>query len=151
KQDLKRLEKRVEQLNAELAKARGNVVLLDAANIPAAQERIRELDRERAGLERELRESRPPAAKDVNAVALEVLNDLSPLAYCCRSLTQPQYVTEVGQRAVDNGDGTVTYGSLEQVAPQAVRRFLGHASHIVCHTERRAGKPSVKYVAQRGG
>lgn len=144
KHDRERLEKQAEQLTATLAKAKGNLVLLDADNIPAAQDRIRQLGEELAAVERELKQSKPPAEKDVNAVVLEVLNNLYALAYCCRSLARPGCVDEKGRRGVDNGDGTVTWGSLEAAAPKAVKRLLNRTSHIVCHTVRREGKASKK-------
>jgi hypothetical protein len=80
------------------------------------------------------------AEEDVNAVVREVLGSLYTLAYCCRVLSKPQYVNANGIRAIDNGDGTVTYGSLVSVAPQNVRWLLKRVSHIVCHTARRVGK-----------
>lgn len=54
----------------------------------------------------------------------------------CRTLTKPAYFDEKGNRGVDNGDGTVTWGSLESAAPKAVRRFLKHVDYITIHTTR---------------
>jgi hypothetical protein len=144
KQDRRRLEKHLEKLTADLAKARGNLVLLDPENIPDAQERIRKMDEERAAVEQELKECRPPAEEEVNAVVLSVLNALYSLAQCCRVLTKPVYVNAAGQRAIDNGDGTLTYSWHSQFAPQAVKtlltRLTSAGGSLVCHTTIRVGK-----------
>jgi hypothetical protein len=57
-------------------------------------------------------------------------------------MAKPSYIDAEGVRMVDNGDGTVTCGSLEAIAPQLVRRFLKHVDRIVCHTTKRVGKIS---------
>jgi hypothetical protein len=152
--DRDRLEKQLVQLQSMLKKGRANLVLLDPENLPAAQERIRHLDEERAAVERELRQCEPPSERDVNAVALEVMNNLWQLAYCCRSLTKPSVYYEdakgVRRRGVDNGDGRMTAGSLESAALRAVRRFLSHVSHIACHTTRRGRGNSTRHVFSGG-
>jgi hypothetical protein len=125
KQDRARMTKRAEALKVQVEKARGNLVLLDTANIPAAQETIRKLEEERVEIEKELAQTKPPADKDVNAVTLEVLNNLYGLAYCCRALIQ---------KATDDREGWVTHGSLESMAPQAVRRLARRISGITIHT-----------------
>jgi DNA invertase Pin-like site-specific DNA recombinase len=140
KQDRKRLEKLRDKLIADLTKARGNLVLLDPENIPAAQERIRKMDEDRAAVEDELKKLRPVAEEEVNAVALSVLDALYSLASCCRLLAMPQHINAAGQRAIDNGDRTVTYGSLIQAAPQVLKRLASRISGITCHTERKEGK-----------
>jgi hypothetical protein len=150
KQDRKQLEKQVEHLKANLEKARQNLVLLDPANIPAAQERIRQMDEERARVEKELRASKPPAEQDINEVALAVMHNLYSLAYCCRVLAKPGFFDERGHYCVDHGDGTITVGSLESAAPRAVRRFLHQASHIVCHTEIKGRGNGTRHEFKRG-
>jgi DNA invertase Pin-like site-specific DNA recombinase len=149
-QDRRRLEKQAGELTAKLAKARENLVLLDPANIPAAQDRIRRLDEERAAVEQELKRSKPPAERDVNAVVLEVLSNLYALGYCCRVLAKRQYVDEEGNRGVDNGDGTVTVGSLESATPRAVKRLLNRVSHIVCHTTIQGWGNGIRHAFDRG-
>lgn len=138
KQDRMRLQKQADQVKAKLAKARGNLSLLDAENIPAAQECIRQLDRERIDLEQELRQCKPPTEKDINQVVLEVLNNLYALAYMCRSLAKP--VDEKWDH----------YGSLESAAPQAVRRLLSRVSHIVCHTAKQGQRTRTRHEFKRG-
>jgi DNA invertase Pin-like site-specific DNA recombinase len=136
--DRKRLQRQLEQLEANLARARANLVLLDAENIPAAQERIRQLDQERALVEKELRDSKPPAEKEVNEVVLEVVTSLHALAYCCRVLARP----------VD--PEWEVKGSLESAAPANVRRFLNRVDRIVCHTTKRGQGHGTRHVFQRG-
>jgi DNA invertase Pin-like site-specific DNA recombinase len=152
--DREKLEKQLGRVKADLAKAKGNLVLLDPENIPAAQERIRQLEDERAAMERELRESKPPAEKDVNAVALEVLTNLSLLAYCCRSMAQPSYwyTNEKGVRCrgIDHGDGTVTTGSVEAAAPGQLRRLLGKIDHITVHTRKYGRASGTRHDFDRG-
>jgi hypothetical protein len=133
------MEKQFTQLTALLAKARGNLILLDPDNIPAAQERIRQMEQERDRTEEGLRRSKPPAEKDVNAVVLEVLHSLYGLAYCCRALA----------RADARGD-TVVVGSLEAAAPKVVRRFLGHTSHVVCNTRKEGVRTRTRHEFEGG-
>ncbi|MBL8793356.1 MAG: hypothetical protein JNM56_05605 [Planctomycetia bacterium] len=135
KPERKRLEQQIEQLRKRLDKARSNVVELDKSNIPAAEERIRQLDHQRVELEQELELYKPQAENDINAVALMVLNNLYALANCCRIMAKPEVFDDKGNRGVDHGDGTVTFGSLESAAPRAVRWLLSRASYIICHTE----------------
>jgi DNA invertase Pin-like site-specific DNA recombinase len=152
--DRERLERQLGRVKANLAKAKGNLVLLDPENIPAAQERIRQLDEERAEIERELRESKPPAEKDVNAATLEVLTNLSLLAWCCRSLVLPSvwYTDESGvrRRGIDHGDGTVTTGSVEAAAPGQLRRLLAKIDHIAIHTRKYGRKSGTRHEFVRG-
>jgi DNA invertase Pin-like site-specific DNA recombinase len=136
--DRGQLEKQLGQVQAALQKARANLVLLDADNIPAAQERIRQLDEEQAAIDRELRDAKPPAEKDVNAVVLEVLHNLHALAYCCRALARPA------------PDGWQRVGSLESAAPQAVRRLLKGVHHIVCRTAKQGRRTGTRHVFQGG-
>ena len=138
KSDRKKLEKRGEELRSKVDKARANLVLLEPDNIPAAQERIRQLDDELVLIEKELKSSAPPAERDVNAVALEVLHNLYSLAYCCRSLA----------RSCEKG--MLRRDSLEKKAPQAVRRFLSHASHIVCHTTKTGTGTGTRHKFEKG-
>jgi DNA invertase Pin-like site-specific DNA recombinase len=144
KRDRRRLEKQAADLEAKLAKARSNLVLLDAKNIPAAQERIDQLDAEFMALREELKRSKPPADRDLNAVALQVLNSLYALAYCCRVLARP--AVEVDADGVE----WETVGSLESIAPQAVKRFLSKVGHIVCHTVIEGHKTATRHRLERG-
>lgn len=138
KVDRSRLEKQAEQLKGKVTKARANLVLLDAENIPAAQERIRQLEEQRAAIEEELKKSKPLAERDINAVVLAVLHNLYSLAYCCRVLARP---VEEGWEVV---------GSLETIAPTMFRRFLNHASHIVCHTRKVGRGNGTRHVFDHG-
>src|SRR5262249_15554618 len=106
-QDRKRLEKQLAQLKTRVAKGRRNLALVDAENIPAVQQEIRRWEREVARAEHELAQSKPPAEKDVNEVAVEVLNNLYALAACCHSLAQPSHIDSKGRRVIEHGDGTV--------------------------------------------
>jgi DNA invertase Pin-like site-specific DNA recombinase len=136
--DRKRLEKQAGELKLKLAKARDNLVLLDPGNIPAAQDRIRQLDAELAAALEELSQGKPQAEKDVNEVVLEVLHRLYALAYCCRALARPE-------------DPQWEYqGSLESAAPHAVRRLLNRASEIVCHTEMKGRGNGTRHVFAGG-
>ncbi len=150
KQDRQRLERRLEQLTAQVEKARGNLVLLDPANIPAAQKRISELDEEVAAVEQELRECKPPSEKDINAVVLSVLHNLYSLAYCCRVMAKPASYDEKGNREVDNGDGTVTCGSLESAAPRAVKWLRGRMTHIIIHTRKTGRGGGTRHLFEKG-
>ncbi len=138
KQDGRRLKKRAEQLRADLAKARANLVLLDPDNIPAAQDRIRELDAELEAVEEGLKLNTPVAEKDVNATVLEVLQNLYSLAYCCRMLAGS--AEKAGPRRKE----------WEKTAPQAVRRFLSHASHIVVHTTKTGTGKGTRHTFEYG-
>jgi site-specific DNA recombinase len=150
KTDRKRLEKDAEQLTTMLARCRENLVVLDAANIPAAQERIRQLDKERAAIEQELKRSKPPAENDVNSVVLDVMYRLYSLADSCRALAKPAFLDNHGRRGVDNRDGTVRVGSHETAAPRVVRKLLSRTGHIVCHTVKEGSKTRTRHVFQSG-
>jgi DNA invertase Pin-like site-specific DNA recombinase len=82
--DRKRLEKEKAQLVEKIGKARGNVVLLDPANIPAAQGTIRALEVELAAVEAELRK-RPPTEKQIDDEAKELLDALLGIAAAFRT------------------------------------------------------------------
>lgn len=138
RRDRERLAKQLAKITADLSKARANLVLLDAANIPAAQERIRELDEQRAELENDLAQSNPPTEQDVNRITLGVLNDLYSLAAACRVLAVP----------VD-ADWEV-HGSLESAAPKAIRRFLANVSHITVHTTKSGSGTATRHTFDRG-
>jgi hypothetical protein len=150
KKDRERLEKEIEQVSAKLTKARENLVLLDPANIPAAQNRIRQFDEQLRQLKNELVESKPPTEQDINKVVLDVCYTLSQLSYACRVLAQPAVYDKRGNRGIDHGDGTVTWGSLESAAPRMVKQLLNHASYIVCHTERKGYGKGTRHVFTGG-
>lgn len=128
KKDRERLKKQVEKLIGDIAKARANLILLEPENIPAAQDKIRQMDYERAAIEEELKQSTPPAEKDVNAVTLEVVKSLFSLAATCWSLA--------------NGDS--------EGEPTQIRRLLNHASHVIIHSEKRGSGTSTRHDF-RGG
>jgi hypothetical protein len=121
KQDRKRLEKHAAKLGTDITRARGNLVLLQPENIPAAEQRIEEMAAELKQLEEGLRRSKPVPAADINKVVEGVLHSLYSLAYCCRALTRKHRENYVG--------------SLEMAAPLAVRQLLGKIGHITIHTE----------------
>src|SRR5262249_62157356 len=108
----KRLEKLRDRVEARLAKARANLVLLNPENTPAAQEVIRQFSQERDDIEQELKESKPVPERDINRIVLAILHDLHSLASCCQILA-------------DTADGgAVAVGSLEQAAPELVAQRL---------------------------
>ena len=112
------MQKQAEKLKAQIGTARTNLPLIKAENLPAYQERIRQMGEELALLEHELRQAKPIAEKDLNAIALEVVRNLGTLAYACEIMAKPGYVDEKGRRGVDNEDGTVTFGHAEQHAAE---------------------------------
>ena len=150
KRDRERLKKRVDELAAKITKARNNLALLDPENIPAAQDKIRALDAERADLDKELQQAKPPSEQNINEVVMAVFHSLYSLAYCCRSLAKPSAFDGQERRGVENPDGSITTGSLEMAAPGHVRRFFSHASHIVCHSEKRGTGRGTRHEFVRG-
>jgi DNA invertase Pin-like site-specific DNA recombinase len=145
-----RLEKLRVKLTADLTKARCNLVLLDAANIPAAQERIRQMDEERAAVEQALQECKPVAEEEINRTVLGILDSLVALAACCRTLSKPVAVNAAGQRGAVNGDGTVTIDWYSVHAPQAVQqlrpRLAAAGGHMVIHTTRRGWGKGLRHT-----
>jgi site-specific DNA recombinase len=145
KQDRKRLEKQLEHLKTQAAKARANLALLDAEFIPGVQEQIRQWDKERAGIEQELQKSIPPTEKAINAAALDVLDTLYSLTFCCRALTGPtatkpfrEGLSEFFERA-------------DQEVKQFITRIKNHhAAHVICHTTRNGRGTGVRHVFVRG-
>jgi len=132
KQDRTRLEKQVAKLKADLAKAKNNLVLLDAENIPFAQERIRQLEGQRTDLEAELAQCKPPpSAKDVNQIVLDVLNQMYAFSAMCRILASPV-------------DKKKSRYSVAAVAPQGVRRLLKDIDKIVVNTTLNNGRGTGK-------
>ena len=85
--DRRRMEKQAKSLADQIDKARRNLVLLDAENIPTAQDQIRKMQTERTELEVELRK-KPPTEADVNAEALEVLRNLHWLGVLFRAAAE---------------------------------------------------------------
>jgi hypothetical protein len=75
-------------LKAQAAKARANIVLLDADLIPDAQDRIRQIEGELTAVEKELRETKPPAEKDINAETLEILDALAFMSLHFRAVSE---------------------------------------------------------------
>jgi hypothetical protein len=144
----KRLEKRRAQVTSDLAKANANLVLVEATRLLAFQQGMSKMEDELKQLDEAISNAKPPADKDLNAVALSVLYNLGNLANAFRSMALPsvmvtaRYTDENGvvhtkeKRAVQNADGTITVGTLESLAPGEVRRFLHHLDHIAVHTKR---------------
>ena len=91
KRDRKQLEGRRKELEATLTKAQAKLIHIEEANLATFQVSIREHREELAEVERELRETKPPAEADLNQTVLMVLDNLWQLAYCCRALVRPDY------------------------------------------------------------
>jgi hypothetical protein len=110
-------------------------MLRDAGELRDAEAEIKRMEEGLAAHQKEFKETKLPPEKDINAIALEVLDSLWQLAYCCRVAGKPHYVNEAGHRAVINRDGTVSGGSLIDRAPQAFRRFTRNIAGITVHTK----------------
>src|SRR5262249_18050946 len=129
--DRKKLSQRVKTLGEQVNRARANLVLLDADNIPAAQEKIRELDEERQALETELRK-RPPQQADVNAEALEVLRSLYWLSVLFRSAAESVAIGDEMEARLEAGWEGAWFSGADKSA--ALRRFLRKIAGITCNT-----------------
>jgi hypothetical protein len=125
KQDRQKLSKQLEQMQTKLQTARSNLVFLQPEEIPAAREAISRLTREHEAVARELQESKPIPAADINQTVLTVLDTLYALTRCCRILAR-------GNKP--DRDGMVRVGSLESAAPQAIRQLARRISSIKVHT-----------------
>lgn len=137
KRDRERLAKQVEQLMAKAAKARENLAKVDAEFIPGLQDQIRNLDAQRAELENELKESKPPSEKDIYETVLAVVHSLYSLAEMCRLLVPP----------VD--DGWKRSSTLKNMVPHAVRRFLTNIESITVHTKKVGRGTGTRHVFDR--
>lgn len=124
-----RLSKELKQIVNRLAKARANLPLLDAENIPAAQAVIRQLDARRQEIDKELAESKPPMEADVNRLVLGTIDSLYTLATGCLKLAQK------------DEPGWHTFSTIKDEAPGNIRRFFGLGYFIRIHTKR-SGKGS---------
>jgi hypothetical protein len=129
--DRKRLDKEQKKLQADIAKARGNLVLLDAENIPAAQERIRGLQNDLSAIDAEL-SRQPPIEADINAEAIEVLRSLYWLGVAFSSIAQGPWT--------DESEGIeFPRDSLP------VRRWLQTLQRITVRTERTGERNATRY------
>ncbi len=139
KVDRKRLEGDLRKLTGQVTKMRANLALLeDPGNIPAVERAIREVDEQRAALERQLKETAPPSEADVNKVVEGIMWTLVNLVASCRALAQPEEV----KRNVS--------GSVESAAPHNVRWLLRQTDGIVVYTSRRGAKTRVRHDFERG-
>jgi DNA invertase Pin-like site-specific DNA recombinase len=139
-----RLAKQLEQVKAQLTKARGNLILLDPENIPDAQERIRQLDAERGALENEIKECRPVPEQDVNAEALEVLRSLYWLTLYFRLAAQGDSPGD--EETGDAPEGAVLSGNFAA----AVRPYLRKLSGITIHTCISGSGNATRHTFERG-
>jgi DNA invertase Pin-like site-specific DNA recombinase len=155
KSDRKRLEKRLEKTKAQVATARRNLAhVKNPANIAVVEEEISGLEQEQQRLESELRRTKPPAAKDLNQAALELLYSLSNLVQMCGSLALPS-VTVLDkegrpERWVDNRDGTYTRGTTEAAAPREFKKFLRRVSGITVFTRIKGRGNGIRHKFERG-
>jgi len=132
KSDRRKSEARIKQLAANIEKARSNLALLDPENIPAAQNRIREMDGERKAIEEELRQTAPIPEREINEAVRSVLAQLYDLANWCRAVANPKL------------------SDLDANAPPAVRRLLRGTSQIVVHTKKTGEGTGTRHEFLRG-
>jgi DNA invertase Pin-like site-specific DNA recombinase len=138
--DRERLEKQAKALAGDIDKARRNLVLLDAANIPAAQQQIRELEAGRQRLELELRR-RPPSEEEVNAEVMQLLRDLYWLEIYFRLTADPQ------ERDLEAGkDGCYLTGDFRPV----LRQFLRRVESITVWTRKEGTGTGTRHTFERG-
>jgi DNA invertase Pin-like site-specific DNA recombinase len=123
--ELKQTKGMVARLNDRIDKARGNLALLDPENIPAVQDKIREMLAEKEVLEAELRKT-PPTEADINDETMEVLQSLSLMAWYFRFAAQVKSYEEDW----DGDDGVAVWGD---VRPEC-RRILRSITGITVHT-----------------
>jgi site-specific DNA recombinase len=121
-----RNEKQAKVLDGQIEKARRNLVLLDADNIPAAQDEIRRLRSERALLEAELKK-RPPTESDLNSEVMSILRTLYWLGIYFRLHADPMDP----ENAEEHGGASL----IGDFAP-AIRHWLRDVSAIVIHTRK---------------
>ena len=147
--DRKRIEKLARDLAGQIDKAVGNLVLLDAENIPAAQERIKKLREEQSELRAELHKH-PATEADVNAEALEVLQCLLWLRFLFLSAAQehgrdPDHV-EDWVDLVAEGGGIMTGAAHSPL----VRRYLRRIEAITVHTRISGRGTRTRHVLEGG-
>ncbi len=137
--DRRRMEKQAKSLADQIDKARRNLVLLDAENIPTAQDQIRKMQTERTELEVELRK-KPPTEADVNAEALEVLRNLHWLGVLFRA-------------AAEGAGGYPEYfegARIEVPDPTRLRPFLRSVAGIKVHTRIEGHGRRTRHVLEGG-
>lgn len=136
KKDRDRLTKEAAQLTARLTKTRANLVELDRENIPAAQERIRQLADRLAEIEMELRETAPPAEKDINVAVREVVHRVYGLINCFKLMaTVPDSLRSVFRIADEE---------------KTVRAFLRSVERIDIDTEKMGCGTGTRHVITAG-
>ncbi|VTT97982.1 recombinase : Resolvase protein (Fragment) OS=Rhodopirellula maiorica SM1 GN=RMSM_01145 PE=4 SV=1: Resolvase: Recombinase: Zn_ribbon_recom [Gemmataceae bacterium] len=135
KHDRAQLQKRIDKLKADAAKARGNLALLDPEFIPDVTAQIRRMEAERAVLEKEFTESKPLPEKELNQIAWDVFSNLLGLTSSCRLLATTYPST------VDHPDSEIAAALGRALNPvprqqmvRELRQFLGHVAHIVVHS-----------------
>ncbi len=78
KPSTKQIQRRINTIDGKIAKAKENLVLLDAEFIPRAQDKIHELQEQREELQRELNQQ--PTEQGINELVLKVLSRLYRLS-----------------------------------------------------------------------
>jgi hypothetical protein len=121
--DRKKFEKEIDRLTAKIAKAKGNLALVDPEYIQSVQDTIKGLDQEKSRMQAELQESQPMNANDAHALICRVLTSLYEMAYCCRELSEGR-----------------------EVSKEHLRAFLNSTTHIVCNTEITGKKSRVRHA-----
>jgi site-specific DNA recombinase len=144
--DRNRMEKRAKTLTEQMAKARRNLILLDPENIPAAQDAIRQLERELGELEGELRK-KPPSEQDVNAEVKAVLRSLYWLALLFHVAAEQE--EEATLKEEERAMRVRASYAFENPAV-ALRPFLGRITEIVVHTDLAGRGTRRRHTFERG-
>jgi site-specific DNA recombinase len=135
--DRHRLEKQQKTLVADLKKARDNLVLLDAGNIPAAQEKIKRMQTALDQVEMELRQ-KPPTEDDINAEVLQVLRTLYWWWLYFDNAANP--------KDPETTEGWVLSGDFSD----ALKPFLRHIDKIVVRTIKSGSGQATRHVFDSG-
>lgn len=141
--DRKRMEKEAKTLADKIDKARRNLVLLNAENIPTAEDEIRRMQDERNELETELRK-KPPSEEDINAETMEVLRSLYWLGICFRLTADPQDDWESMLEA--EGKACTLTGDFTPM----IRRFVRKIAGITVHSRIDGEGRRVRHTFERG-
>jgi DNA invertase Pin-like site-specific DNA recombinase len=133
--DRPRLERESRELAGRIDKARRNLAMVDADNIPAVQDEIRRMQAEKEQLDAELSKRRP-TEDDINAVTLEVLIGLLNLRRWLR--------------AGGDGDEADEFLLGPGVARQECQSALQRLAGIVVHTTISGGGKRTRHRFERG-
>jgi DNA invertase Pin-like site-specific DNA recombinase len=134
-------EKQAKALAEQIDKARRNLVLLDPEYIPAAQDKLRQMQKDMQQLETELRK-KPPTEQDVNAEATEVLRALYWLAIYFRLVAHPNDPDD--PELV--GTGWFLVGDFRP----AIRPFLARIAGITVYTRIEGRGTRRRHLFERG-